>query len=183
VTDDKKPTLGTAIDQVLGALIPFDDRERVTILETVRKHLAIELSPPSQRPSKPSDAPIESVSYAVRKAEAHSTVPQPEVAPFTDIRSLKTQKQPNSARQMACVVAYYLQELAHEGERKNTVSVADMEKYFKQANFKLPAKLEQVLVDGKRSGYFDSSTRGEYKLTRVGYNLVTHNMPSKGSDA
>ena len=97
----------------------------------------------------------------------------------TDIRSLKTQKQPNSARQMACLVAYYLQDLAPEEERKNSITTADLEKYFKQANYKLPTKLEQVLVDSKKSGYFDSAARGEYKLTRVGYNLVTHSMPSK----
>ena len=82
---------------------------------------------------------------------------------------------------MACVVAYYLQELAPEAERKETTSTADLEKYFKQAGFQLPRAMEQVLRDAKSSGYFESASRGEYKLNAVGYNLVAHNLPkSKG---
>jgi hypothetical protein len=88
-----------------------------------------------------------------------------------DIKTLKNQKQPSSAKQMACLVAYYLAELAPERERKQTVSVADLEKYFKQAGFPLNQKMEQLLVDGKRSGYFDSQARGAYSLTRVGHKL------------
>ena len=78
---------------------------------------------------------------------------------------------------MACVVAYYLQELAADGERKETISTQDLEKYFKQAGFKLPKVLEQVLSDAKASGYFESAGRGEYRLNAVGYNLVAHSLP------
>ena len=80
---------------------------------------------------------------------------------------------------MACVVAYYLAELAPSDERKDTVRVADLEKYFKQANYKLPEKMEQLPIDAKRAGYLENVGRGEYKLTRVGYNLVTQSMPAK----
>ncbi len=80
---------------------------------------------------------------------------------------------------MACVVAYYLTELASADERKDSVSTQDLEKYFKQAGFKLPQKMEQVLPDAKRSGYFETAGRGEYKLNAVGYNLVAHNLPAK----
>ena len=96
-----------------------------------------------------------------------------------DIRRLKEEKKPNSARQMACLVAFYLQEHAPTTERKDTITTADLEKYFKQAGYKLPEKLEQLLIDCKRSGYVEAAKRGEYKLTRVGYNLVTHSMPAK----
>ena len=84
---------------------------------------------------------------------------------------------------MACVVAFYLQELAPADERKQTVTIVDIEKYFKQAQFKLPIKLDMVLVSAKAAGYFEVVARGEYKLTRVGYNLVTHGLPkaSQGS--
>jgi len=173
---DNKPTLGTAIDQVVSALSPFDDRERVTILGTVCKHLAIDLRVEGEprRDAKPPPGHTPPLAPTPPATPAAAAPPA-----FTDIRSLKTQKQPNSARQMACLVAYYLQELAPTEERKTAISTADLDKYFKQANFKLPTQLEQVLKDGKRSGYFDLAARGEYRLTRVGYNLVTHSMPSK----
>lgn len=78
---------------------------------------------------------------------------------------------------MACIVAFYLLDHAPDAEKKQTITSADLEKYFKQAGYKLPKKLEQLLIDCKGSGYFEAVSRGEYKLTRVGYNLVTHSMP------
>jgi hypothetical protein len=41
--------------------------------------------------------------------------------------------------------------------------------------------MQQVLPDAKAAGYFDSVDRGKYKLTRVGYNLVTHSLPKVGA--
>ena len=99
-----------------------------------------------------------------------------------DIRTLREQKKPDSARQMACIVAYYLLEHAPESDKKHTITTGDIEQYFKQAGYKLPTKLEQLLIDCKGAGYFEAVARGEYKLTRVGYNLVTHSMPKGGKD-
>ena len=93
------------------------------------------------------------------------------------LATLKEKKQPDSARQMACVVAYYLQEHAGDDEKRSAVSAADLEKYFKQASYPLPSKMPQILVDAKLAGYFEQVSRGEYKLTRVGYNLVAHSLP------
>ena len=103
----------------------------------------------------------------------------PVIESGTDIKSLKNQKEPSSAREMACLVAYYLSELAPSSDRKQTVNTGDIEKYFKQAGYKLPGAMEQILPDSKKSGFFDTESRGEYKLTRVGYNQVVHNMPKK----
>ena len=80
---------------------------------------------------------------------------------------------------MACLVAYYLQEVAPDAERKSTVTAGDLDKYFKQAGFKLPSRPGQVLIDAKGDGYFDSTGRGEYRLNAVGYNLVAHSMPTR----
>lgn len=83
---------------------------------------------------------------------------------------------------MACVVAYYLKELAPQTEQKNTVIAKDLEKYFKQAKFILPKTIQQILPDAKQSGYFESATgKGEYSLNAVGYNLVAHNLPKNKS--
>jgi len=99
-----------------------------------------------------------------------------------DIRSLKDEKKPTSAAQMACIAAFYLQKLAPEAERKESVSASDLEKYFKQAGFRLPQRVQQVLPDAKGSGYMDSAGRGEYKLNAVGYNLVVHNLPASTTE-
>jgi len=82
---------------------------------------------------------------------------------------------------MACLVAYYLQEHAPDAERKQAITTADIDKYFKQAGFKLPQRSPQLLPDTKSAGYFDSVGRGEYKLNAVGYNLVVHNLPAKSA--
>jgi hypothetical protein len=148
---EEKLTLGQAIDQVEKALASFDVPDQQTILTAVCAHLKI--------------APAASAAQVIPPsahdgmATGTSITPGPTVSPLgfsagIDIKTLKNQKQPSSAKQMACVVAYYLAELAPEKERKQAVTVADLEKYFKQAGFPLNQKMEQLLVDGKRSGYF-----------------------------
>lgn len=173
---EEKPTIGRAIDQIVDALKTFEEQDKKTILSTVCSHLQITVgtavTPTPGRPAPQVEIP------ATPSADLHRH-PAAKGKHGLDIRTLKDQKQPTSARQMACLVAYYLQEHAPEEERKTTISTADLEKYFKQAGFKLPGKLEQLLGDCKRSGYFESPSRGEYKLTRVGYNLVTHSLPGK----
>lgn len=168
-----KPTLGQAIDQVISALEAFNATEQQTILRAVYAHLNI-AGPKTentevrreQEPSREERAAARSVNDG-----EHAGM---------DIKSFKELKNPSSARQMACVAAYYLAEIATGDEHKEVITRADVEKYFKQARFPLPHKLEQLLVDCKGSGYFDSPSRGEYKLTRVGHNLVAHQLPAKG---
>lgn len=176
---EAKLTLGRAIDQIIEALDSFDDKDRKAILGTVCSHLQVDLGashPAAPPPPARHDAHGHSPEKIPEPAFLHAPKP---VEHGLDIRRLKDDKKPNSARQMACLVAYYLQDHAPTNERKDSISTADLEKYFKQAGYKLPEKLEQLLVDCKRSGYFDSAKRGEYSLTRVGYNLVTHSMPGK----
>ncbi len=93
------------------------------------------------------------------------------------IRDLKEEKQPESSNQMAALVAYYLSELAPDGERKDEISAADLEKYFKQAAFRLPRSLRMTLPNAAAAGYFDSAGTGRYRLNPVGYNLVVHGLP------
>ena len=169
-----KMTLGQAIDQMIAALEPFDGRARATILSAVSTHLGENISLQSSAASSPRN---ESSSLS---KPADDVLRPDQNAKHIDIRTLKNEKAPASARQMACIVAYFLQELAPEKERKTTVNTADLEKYFKQAGFKLPAAMAQVLVDAKKSGYF-SGDKGEYKLNAVGYNMVVHNLPASSA--
>lgn len=175
---ETKLSLGQAIDQIISALESLNQEARVTAISAACEHLNIEMPSASQDrgPGIPSPALTEHTGAAPALRQDHA-----QHVRKIDIRSLKEEKKPDSAKQMACVVAYYLQELAPQGERKGTVSTQDIEKYFKQAHFRLPQKVEQVLVDAKRSGYFESAARGEYKLNAVGYNLVAHGLPPKKS--
>jgi hypothetical protein len=95
----------------------------------------------------------------------------------TDIRRLKEQKNPGSANEMAALVAYYLAEVVQGPDRKPAIEISDVEKYFKQANFRLPRNLKMTLVNAKNAGYFDATGGGKYKLNPVGYNLVVHSLP------
>lgn len=176
-SDKSKPTLGQAIDQVIAALGAFGATDQQTILRAVYAHLNIG---PPKREASPADAQRDdAVGDRQERLPPKAARGDDEYAGM-DIKSFKELKSPTSARQMACVVAYYLSEIAEADERKQTVTSADIEKYFKQARFQLPTKLEQLLIDCKGSGYFDNPSRGEYKLTRVGHNLVAHQLPAKG---
>lgn len=171
---ESKLTLGQAIDQIISALRVLDEETRSTAIVAACAHLNVKLSPTMQ--TQGGDVhPIVPVEPLLHHQ------PQAHHGKKIDIRSLKEEKNPDSAKQMACVVAYYLQELAPEDERKSTISPQDIEKYFQQANFKLPKTVGQVLVDAKRSGYLQQAARGEYKLNAVGYNLVAHRLPTKKS--
>lgn len=173
---EHKLTLGQAIDKIVEALQSIDEAARPTVLATVCAHLGIPAAAAvAMKPSMPA-----TVTTSLRELPQH-TAHAPAAPTPVDIRSLKSQKQPTTAQQMACLVAYYLQEIAPENERKATISADDLDKYFKQAAFKLPKKMDQILPDSRRAGYFESVARGDYRLTAVGYNLVVHNLPPQPS--
>lgn len=110
--------------------------------------------------------------------------PQPssiEAGTIRDVRGLKEQKTPESANEMAAVVAYYLAEVVNPTEQKKTIDISDIEKYFKQAQYPLPSNVQMTLVNAKNAGYFDAVGGGQYKLNPVGYNLVVHTLPRSQS--
>jgi len=171
---DKPPsqskTLGQAVDELISALGSIDEASRVTALKAACDHLKI------QMPLIPS----------TQQTTAEHAQAAPPIAPgasggrIVDIKSLKNEKQPTSANEMAAIVAYYLSELAQAGEKKSEVATEDMNKYFKQAGFPLPKRPEMLLSNAKNAGYFDAGSYGNYKLSPVGYNLVAHNLPRTG---
>lgn len=175
---ETKVSLGQAIDQIISALEGLDQNARLTAISAACKHLKIHMASSDEDGDATAEADAESKGDQLA-SDVILHRPPKHIGRQIDIRSLKTEKNPDSAKQMACLVAYYLQELAPKDDRKQTISTQDVEKYFKQASFKLPKRLEQVLVDAKASGYFESAGRGEYKLNAVGYNLVVHGLPTK----
>jgi hypothetical protein len=169
-----KLTLGQAIDQVITALGAFNATDQQTILRAVYAHLNISGPTGTATAGRTEEPPREE-----RAAALPPRAGEGEYAGM-DIKTFKDLKNPSSARQMACVVAFYLAEIATGDECKKVVTTEDIEKYFKQGRYALPTKLEQLLIDCRAAGYFESPARGEYRLTRVGHNLVAHQLPAKG---
>jgi hypothetical protein len=175
----ERVSLGQAIDTVIDALEPLDANARKTALNAVCAHLEIEIGSGTTRVDPNAGVQVAPAAPVVQPAQPEVT---PAIQKQIDIRSLKNEKKPANAIQMSCVVAYYLQELAPEDEKKSAVTKTDLEKYFKQGGFQLPESLQDTLPNAKKAGYFESASRGAYKLNAVGYNLVAHNLPTDSAD-
>lgn len=159
-------TLGEAIDEIVQALQSIDQSSRVTAIKAACEHLHISFDKPN----------VEHVTETVHRSVT------PTISKQVDIKSLKEQKKPSSANEMAAVVAFYLSELASEQDRKAEVEIEDIIKYFKQAGFPLPGIPKILLQNAKNAGYFDFLGSGKFKLNPVGYNLVAHNLPRSQSE-
>ena len=158
-----------AIREVLSALEPLDGTARRSVLEYVIKRLQIGIAAGSA-PAAPSGA-------APHVVEPPPTEPATSSAEPVHIETLKNEKSPRSANEMASLVAYYLSHVAPQDKRKGTVNTQDIETYFKIAKFPLPRQPRVTLQNARNAGYFDSVGDGEYRLNPVGYNLVAHSMP------
>jgi hypothetical protein len=161
---EQEKSLGKAIDEIVNALKGLNDASRVVALKAASDYLGL---------TGPVVVPSPSISAQI----AAPVLPGQVAATITDIKSLKESKKPASAIEMACIVGFYLQELAPPSERKTEITVSEIDKYFRQAGYPLPKVQRQLLPDAKTSGYFDSPSRGVYKLNAVGYNLVAHRLP------
>lgn len=172
--DEKIESEIDAIKAILKALEPLDDEVRTNVLEYVLKKLNMPIKgifgvePASQGKASLTE---------MQPLEANSTIKQ-----GMHIKEFKELKSPKSGIEMAAIVAYYLQHIAQESERKNSVTASDMETWFQIADYPLP-NIQYVLPNAKNAGYLDSAPgTGAYKLNAVGYNLVKHNLPRKGNE-
>lgn len=158
-----------ALTAVVKALEPLSPEMRLRVVESALTLLGTKSFQP-EKPSRPLAAPAET-------SGRFGTEASPAPVQASDIRSLTEQKRPQSANEMAALVAYYLGEIVTGSEKKDAVDVDDMVRYFKQAKFRLPAHPKMILVAAKNAGYFDAIGGGGYKLNAVGYNLVAHSLP------
>jgi hypothetical protein len=163
----------TAIKAIAEALGPLNKDTRQRVLNYAIQHLG--LSAPSTLLISPAGVTTQGLPAA---AQTRSTVSLPvSDQELVDIRSLREQKSPATDVEMATIVAYYVRHAAPEGERKDEIGAEDIEKYFIQAGYPLPSKKQFTLVNAKKAGYLESTSRGKYRLNSVGHNLVAHNMP------
>jgi hypothetical protein len=161
-----------------------DTPEKLSFGETVdRIHKALEALPEDQR-KLAVGAVLGLLGIDAPKGAPTSLPPTPteSATPIVDIKSFKEQKEPKNAIQMACVAAFYFQELAPEADRKMSVTTADMQSAFRQAKFPLPTAARMLLPSAKKAGYFDSPGTGSYRLNAVGYNLVAYSLPLGEAD-
>lgn len=163
----------TAIRTVLTTLQSLDADVRKNVIEYVLKRLNFDIYQPVQASRHQKVG--EDLSAANQPSDVdHITI--------VHIKQFKETKQPKTAIEMVAIVAYYLQYLAEEGKRKNTIGTSDLSTWFRIADFPLPSgELRYTLANARNSGYLDSAGHGEYKLNAIGYNLVKHNMPRSES--
>jgi len=174
-TEHKIKSLGQAIDEIVAALSTVPDAVRQVAIKAACDHLAIPMPNPQATAGE----------AAATKGAGTLTqlAPLGDQEQVIDIRTLAQQKNPSTTYEKACLIAFYLQRRAPADERKNTVTAEDLNRYFIQAGFPLPKRMEQVLVNSKAAGYFDSESRGAYRLNPVGHNLVAHSLPRGDSPA
>jgi hypothetical protein len=161
-----------AIRAVLAALSPLSEKARVSVLDYVTKRLGLEA------PGRPEDQYDTTITPGRKEKELIAGDEAP-----VHIKTLKEEKKPRSANEMAALVGYYLASVAPLDKRKKTVNQKDIETYFKIAGFPLPSQVRVTLGNAKTAGYFDAAGSGEYKLNAVGHNLVVHSMPRGSSTA
>lgn len=164
-----------AITTLLKVLGPLKPEERENVIDFVFRKLGI------KRASQSSPQSQSTVDDFFR-VEGRTDEAKPEVVhSISDIRSLRQDKQPKTATEMVALVAYYLEHIAPEEERRNYITPDDISRYFKQGDFKLPSAPPSVtLANAKNAGYLNAPTkRGQYRLSPVGYNLVVHKLPTE----
>lgn len=152
-----------AIQSIVSILTEFDEnaQRRVLnyVLEATDLHAVARGGPGDQ----------EAVASEVDQHDSN-------LSDLTDIRALREAKKPRTAPEMAALVAYYLAEMAPPGDRKSTITSADIEKYFKQAGHPLPSRSRDAFKTS--GGFLEKTASGEYRLTLVGHNLITHKLPA-----
>jgi hypothetical protein len=166
-----------AMRQIASALEPLDDDAKVRVIGYVMERAGLGgLTASSVRgPDDPGEGSL--VEAPAQPLVVMSEPPKGKG--ISDIRSLVAEKRPKTANEMATIVAYYLKELAPQ--RKDKITVDDLEKYFKQGAYPLPKVARFTLTNAKEAGLLEAVGRGEYQLTSVGHNLVAHKMPTDAS--
>lgn len=164
---DKRDPEIVALETVIRVLGPLDEGARSRVLDYAMQRLGMRELPPLEVTATAGEP--EKVS--------HQSGPRTVV----DIRSLRLEKAPATANEMAAVAAYYLAELAPD--RKETVTTSEVETLFKQAGHPLPSRINMTLPNAAAAGYFDRAAAGTYKLNPVGFNLVTQSLPRGSSSA
>lgn len=163
-----------AIQAVIDALDPLEGEARDRVIHYAFDRLGLEYSE-GETPGVRQDPPPGGGGEGGGNGGGSGDAAQPQV--IADIRTLRNEKQPGSANEMAAVAGYYLAELASPGERRTEIGTDDIQTLFKQAGYPLPQRPRQTLPNASAAGYFEAVGGGRYRLNPVGHNLVVHSLP------
>ena len=183
VSDAKQDPELQAIGGIVALLAPLDDEARERVVDYVFRRLGIELQTTvdaavDQVAATPTVTPIPD-----GQIKGSSTIVSSQPLRPTDIRSLRTQKNPGNAMEMAALVGYYLSHAAPKEERLDSFGTKELEKYFIQGGYPVPSTPRLVLFNAKKAGYLDVKSHGKYKINAVGFNLVEHSLPGASGGA
>lgn len=163
-----------AMQAILSALGGLDAQAKERVFDYVFRRLGIPRSVTANPLS-----PVAPTPFASPDPIGGQMPPAPSAPALTDVRSFAATKQPSTDMERVAVVAYFLSEVASGDAQKLSITAEDITKYFKQANFPLPARPRQTLHNAKNAGYLDAAAEtGAFKLNPVGHNLVVHGLPS-----
>ena len=177
MADDPIPEV-EVIKVLLRTLGPLKPDDRANVLDFVFRKLGIKA--PGLTKEDVSEAGEDLAELLEVATPGGSAEPGSRAA---DIRTLKERKKPKSANQMVALIAYYLEHLAPEGERRAYITADDVRPLFNQANFELPnAPPSMTLINAKNAGYLNQVGKGRYRLNPVGHNLVAYKLPKEGTD-
>lgn len=166
-----------AMKTMVETLEPLKPEVRSRVIDYAFKVLGIE--PPHDASSRLSAAAA--IAQLPQLTQPPPTPPptyhaqHPRGTGLTDIHSFKEAKDPKTATQMVAVVAYYLAHIANPPQ--TFITAEDVDTYFRQGRYPMPASKPQALVNTKRAGYLEQIEHGRYRLNSVGFNLVEHKMP------
>lgn len=158
-----------AIKSVLNALDPLEEETRTNVIDYVLRTLKVDLSLLGIKRGPDAEK-------LTLKEDSDDTTDKP-----IHIKVFKEQKQPKTDLEMAVLVAYYLQYLTQETDKKKIITTDDLDTNFKIADYPIPQGIRNLLPFAKKAGYMDQVEVGQYRLNAVGYNLIKHNLPRTDS--
>ena len=168
MTNGKK-TIGAAIDEIVAALQGLDELARATAVRAACEHLGV--VPPQSASIPPSGGepppPVGAQTISLLRQRQWLRTYEPS-------RNRSGRRPP---RRWPASLPTILSPFSSKRAQDRCDHQRHGEVLLKQAGFRLPTRIAQLLVDAKSSGYLDSAGHGKYRLNPVGHNLVVHSLP------
>ncbi|WP_419846046.1 hypothetical protein [Candidatus Poriferisocius sp.] len=114
----------------------------------------------------------EPTSTGERDSDGDSTTDEERIGALRFFR----ERSPTNNREATAVAAFYLAERAPSKDRSSTITKELLGDVFRQAQWKLPKRLDNMLVDTASAGYLNRVDTGVYELSNTGHNLVVHTL-------
>ncbi len=173
-----------AIDQALAELPDEASRKRV-LQWVLMTHRAEPLPGLEEERAPESSAPADRRRGGGKR---RASVASPTVSVIKDLnlrpagkqsfREFAESKKPANHKERGVVAVYYLTRTLE----LTNVSVDHVHTCFKDANWRVPANLRNMLAQAASvNGWLDTSSSSDIRITTIGENLVEHDLPAASS--